>query len=68
MLKNHSYKTNQKYNHSTKKENTMKIELNITSDHEVAEHTLKNIEDMLKILMLMIMSLKMINLNQKSNS
>jgi hypothetical protein len=48
MQKNHSYKINKKYNHSTKKDNTMKIELNITSDHEVAEHTLKNIEDVLK--------------------
>jgi hypothetical protein len=48
MQKNHSYKINQKYNHSTKKENTMKIELNITSDHEVSEHTLKNIEEVLK--------------------
>jgi hypothetical protein len=26
----------------------MKIELNITSDHEVSEHTLKNIEEVLK--------------------
>jgi len=48
MLKNHSYKVKQGYKHSTKKENTLKIEINVTSNHEVSEHTLELITETLK--------------------
>lgn len=48
MLKAHTYKTKQSYENNTKKANTMKMELIISSNHEVSEHTLGNINEAFK--------------------
>ena len=58
MLKAHTYKTTQKYENNTKKTNTMKIELNISSNHEVSEHTLNNITEAFKKLMVIDYTIK----------
>lgn len=58
MLKAHTYKTAQKYENTTKPTNTMKIELNISSNHEVSEHTLNNIAEAFKKLMVIDYTIK----------
>lgn len=48
MLKAHTYKTKQNYVNTTKKTNILKMELIISSNHEVSEYTLNNITDTFK--------------------
>lgn len=51
MIKAHNYKTKLNYKNSTKKTNTLKMELNISSNHEISEHLLNDINDAFKKIM-----------------